>query len=134
MSNKVYDFLKWFALIALPALTTFYGVVGATLNLPCTQEIVTIAIAADTCLGAMLGISSSNYNKEKKKKNPMKYNDILYHHGVKGMHWGIRRKNLVEKFSLYRGHQKHRTLTLDISERLCPRGFVKNLGRLLKPR
>ena len=63
LSNKTYDILKWIALVALPALTTFYGVVGATLNIPYTQEILTIAVAFDTMLGTMLGISNSKYNK-----------------------------------------------------------------------
>lgn len=63
LSNKTYDVLKWIALIALPALTTFYGVVGATCNIPFTQEVITIATAFDTMLGAMLGISGKSYNK-----------------------------------------------------------------------
>lgn len=63
LSNKTYDILKWIALVALPALTTFYGVVGATLNIPYTQEVLTIAVAFDTMLGTMLGISNSKYNK-----------------------------------------------------------------------
>ena len=65
MSNKVYDILKWVALTLLPALTTLYGVIGTTLQIPHTQEVITIAIAVDTCLGTCLGISSANYNKGK---------------------------------------------------------------------
>ena len=63
LSNKVYDILKWIALVALPALTTFYGVVGATCNIPYTQEVLTIAVAFDAMLGTMLGISTNKYNK-----------------------------------------------------------------------
>lgn len=63
LSNKTYDILKWIALVALPALTTFYGVVGATCHIPYTQEVLTIAVAFDTMLGTMLGISASKYNK-----------------------------------------------------------------------
>lgn len=63
LSNKTYDILKWIALVALPALTTFYGVVGATCHIPYTQEVLTIAVAFDTMLGTMLGISTSRYNK-----------------------------------------------------------------------
>lgn len=63
MSNKTYDILKWVALTLLPALTTLYGVIGATLGIPHTQEVITIAIAVDTCLGTCLGISSVNYHK-----------------------------------------------------------------------
>lgn len=64
MSNKVYDILKWIALVALPALTTFYGVVGATCNIPHTQEVLTIAVAFDAMLGTLLGISTNKYNKQ----------------------------------------------------------------------
>lgn len=65
MSNKVYDILKWIALTVLPALITFYGVIGTTLNIPYTQETITIATAFDTMLGTILGISSVNYAKKK---------------------------------------------------------------------
>lgn len=64
MNNKLYDKLKWIALVALPALTTFYGVIGATCNIPYTQETLTIAVAFDTMLGTMLGISSNSYKKK----------------------------------------------------------------------
>lgn len=63
LPNKVYDVLKWIALVALPALITFYGVVGATCDIPYTQEVITIAVAFDTMLGTMLGISTNKYNK-----------------------------------------------------------------------
>lgn len=66
MSNKTYDILKYVAQIILPALTTFYGVIGSTLNIPYTQEVITIAVAFDTFLGTCLGISSANYNKKNK--------------------------------------------------------------------
>lgn len=61
MSNKTYDILKKFCLVWLPALTTFYGVLGSTLNIPFTQEVITIAVAFDTMLGTILGISSKRY-------------------------------------------------------------------------
>lgn len=61
MSNRLYDILKFIAQVVLPALTTFYGVLGATLNIPFTQEVITIAVAFDTMLGTILGISSKRY-------------------------------------------------------------------------
>lgn len=67
ISNKVYDVLKYVALVALPALITLYGVIGATLNIPHTQEVLTIATAVDACLGTLLGISNYKYNKEAKE-------------------------------------------------------------------
>lgn len=65
LGNKTYDILKWIAMVAIPALTTFYGVIGATCNIPFTQEVLTIAVAFDTMLGTLLGISTNNYNKSK---------------------------------------------------------------------
>ena len=65
LSNKAYDILKWIAIVALPAITTFYGVVGATFSIPYTQEVLTVAVAADTLLGSLLGVSTVKYNKEK---------------------------------------------------------------------
>lgn len=63
MSNKTYDVLKWVSLVALPAVTAFYGVVGATCNIPYTEQVLTIAVAFNTMLGALLGISTAKYNK-----------------------------------------------------------------------
>lgn len=64
LSNKTYDILKWIALVGLPAVTAFYGVVGTTFHIPYTQEVLTVAVAFDTMLGTMLGISTNRYNKE----------------------------------------------------------------------
>jgi len=64
MNSKVYDILKWIAQVVLPALITLYGVIGSTLNLPYTQQIITIAVAVDTCMGTILGITSYNYTKK----------------------------------------------------------------------
>jgi len=65
LPNNVYDILKWIALVALPALITFYGVIGAACNIPYTDTVLTIAVAFDTMMGTLLGISSNNYNKSK---------------------------------------------------------------------
>ena len=64
ISNKTYDFLKWIALIVLPALAIFWVAIASTWGLPYIQEIQTTIIAIDTFLGAILGISSNRYNKE----------------------------------------------------------------------
>ena len=66
MSDKVYDILKYVALSGIPAVLTFYGVVGATLSIPYTQEVLTIGAAFDTMLGTLLGISNANFKKENK--------------------------------------------------------------------
>jgi len=63
MSNKLYNALKWICITLIPALTTLWGTIGATLDIPYTQVVITIMAAVDTCLGTCLGISSYNYNK-----------------------------------------------------------------------
>lgn len=63
MSNKVYDVLKWFTMIFIPAAITLFGVIGKTLGLSCTDTVLTIAVAVDTFLGSILGISNSAYKK-----------------------------------------------------------------------
>ena len=67
LSNKVYDILKWIALVFIPALITFYGVVGNVLNIPYTDVVLTIMGAFDVFMGSLLGISSAQYNKNIKE-------------------------------------------------------------------
>ena len=62
MSNKVYDILKWISLVFLPALITFVGVVLNVLEVENAEVILTIAVAFNTFLGSILGISNVNYN------------------------------------------------------------------------
>ena len=63
MKNKTYDTLKYIALVFLPALTTFVGVILNCFNVECTDIVLNIMVAFDTFLGAILGISNYNYNK-----------------------------------------------------------------------
>lgn len=61
LPNKVYDILKWFTLIFMPALTTFVGLILNSFNTPGTEIILTIMAGFTTFLGAILGISNLNY-------------------------------------------------------------------------
>lgn len=65
MKNKTYDILKWIGITVLPALLTLYGVIGATLNIPHTQEVMTIGAAVITCYNTIIGVQSNNYHKNK---------------------------------------------------------------------
>lgn len=63
--NKIYDALKWVAIVALPAISTFIVVIGRIWNWGeiagmIAQTITAIAVL----LGALLGISAIKYNKE----------------------------------------------------------------------
>lgn len=64
MSNKVYDIFKFIAQIVLPALATLYVTLAGLWGLPFPDEIAGTIMAVDTFLGAVLMISSSNYNKK----------------------------------------------------------------------
>lgn len=63
MSNKVYDALKWVAMIALPALGTLYFALAGIWGFPYGESIVGTITAVDVFLGALLGISTSQYKK-----------------------------------------------------------------------
>ena len=67
LSGKVYDVLKWIAIIFLPALITFAGVVMNCFNFQYTDIVLTIAVAFNTFLGTILGISTVQYNKIKEE-------------------------------------------------------------------
>lgn len=62
-NNKVYDILKYIAQIVLPALATLYFALSKIWGLPYGEEIVGTISAIDVFLGALLGLSSMNYNK-----------------------------------------------------------------------
>lgn len=64
LSNKAYDVLKWIAQIVLPALATLYFAISSIWGLPYGEQVVGTITAIDTFLGAILGLSAMNYNKE----------------------------------------------------------------------
>lgn len=68
MSNKVYDILKWVALVVLPAIGTLYFALSSIWGLPYGEQIVGTITAVDTFLGALLGISNIQYKKNEDKE------------------------------------------------------------------
>lgn len=64
MSNKIYDVLKWIAIVFLPALITFVGVILTSLNVSNSEIILTIMTGFATFLGTILGVSNIKYQKE----------------------------------------------------------------------
>jgi len=65
MSNKTYDVLKWIAQILLPAIGTLYFALASIWGFPYAEQIVGTITAIDCFLGALLGISTKQYNKDK---------------------------------------------------------------------
>jgi hypothetical protein len=70
MSNKVYDVLKFVAQIVLPAIGTLYFALARIWGFPYAEEIVGTITAVDAFLGALLGISTMQYNKTVEKQPP----------------------------------------------------------------
>lgn len=67
LSNKTYDVLKWIAQIVLPALGALYFGLSSIWGLPYGEEVVGTIAVIDTFLGALLGISTAQYNKSNKE-------------------------------------------------------------------
>lgn len=65
LNDKLYDVLKWIAILLLPSLATLVAVIFKIWNLPYGNEIAQTITALATFLGAILGISSVQYKKGK---------------------------------------------------------------------
>lgn len=65
LSDKAYTILKWITLICIPALATFYVALSAVWGWPYADQVAKTATAVCTLLGALLGISTAEYNKDK---------------------------------------------------------------------
>lgn len=63
MNNKVYDILKYIAQIVLPAVATLYFSLSGIWGLPYGEQIVGTITAIDLFLGALLKLSTNQYNK-----------------------------------------------------------------------
>ena len=64
MCNKVYDVLKWIAMVVLPALGTLCFALAGIWELPYAEQVVGTVTAVDTFLGVLLGVSSMHYKKQ----------------------------------------------------------------------
>ena len=69
MSNALYDALKYVAQIVRPALGTLYAALAVLWGFPYGEQIVGTISAVDVFLGALLKISTDNYNKALKDEN-----------------------------------------------------------------
>lgn len=64
MSNKFYDILKWVALVALDAVGVFYSTISNIWELPFGDEVLKTCAALSLLVGALIGVTSANYNKK----------------------------------------------------------------------
>ena len=64
LNNNIYNILKWVTLVVIPALTTAYVGLSAVWGWPYATEVAKTSAVICTLLGALLGISTAQYNKE----------------------------------------------------------------------
>ena len=64
LSSKAYDILKWLTMIVLPALATAYVGLASIWHWPYADEVAKTTAVVCTLLGALLGISTAQYNKK----------------------------------------------------------------------
>lgn len=64
LSNKMYDRLKWFSLVVVPALGVLYFGIGEIWGLPKVKEVVGTIAAIGTFLGVLLGLSTTKHNND----------------------------------------------------------------------
>lgn len=62
-SDKSYNLIKWIAQLVLPAAGTLYFALSQIWGFPYGEEIVGTITAIDVFLGALIGISTVQYNK-----------------------------------------------------------------------
>ena len=65
MNDKLYKILKHIAMIFLPALGTLYFALAGIWGFPYAEEVSKTIMAVCTLCGALLGISTAEYNKTK---------------------------------------------------------------------
>lgn len=63
LNNKVYEVLKWLAILALPAVADFIKFLFPTWGLPYGDPIAETIRQVALLLGILIGISTVQYNK-----------------------------------------------------------------------
>jgi hypothetical protein len=69
LPDSWYDALKWIVMIAIPALTTAYVGFSGIWGWPYATEVAKTSAVVCTLLGALLGISTAQYNKQEPPDN-----------------------------------------------------------------
>lgn len=61
MSNKMYDVLKWVALVALDAIGVAYNGLSAVWGLPYGTEVQTTCTILSVLIGTLIGVAGATY-------------------------------------------------------------------------
>lgn len=76
-NSKLYDALKWIALVALDALGVAYESLANVWNLPYGDEIMKTCTILSILIGALIGVSSHKYNSQEPDTDTTEYDALL---------------------------------------------------------
>lgn len=65
LNDRIYDVLKWVVMIVLPAVSALYAALAPVWGWPRPDDVVLTLNAVTAFAGAILGISTAQYNKTK---------------------------------------------------------------------
>lgn len=65
--SKIYDVLKWVTMVVIPALATAYVGLSGVWGWPYADQVAKTSAVVCTLLGALLGISTAEYNRLKQE-------------------------------------------------------------------
>lgn len=66
LTNKTYDIIKWIARYLIPGLGTLYFTLSGIWGLPYGEQVLGTLTAINLFLSTIMGLSSTQYNKENK--------------------------------------------------------------------
>lgn len=91
MNDKLYDFLKYVALVILPAIAALYFGLGQIWNLPAVEQIVGTITVLDTFLGIILNKTHSNFAAESRRLLSLEpAGDLIVQQNIDGLVVGMR--------------------------------------------
>lgn len=67
LTKRLYDFLKFFAQVLLPAAGTLYFALAAIWHLPVAEQVIGTITAVDAFLGIALQLNTNAYNASEAK-------------------------------------------------------------------
>lgn len=65
LPDRYYDILKWICLCVIPSCATFYVALSVVWGWPLAEQISKTANAICMFIGAIIGISTAEYRKDK---------------------------------------------------------------------
>lgn len=77
LSNSLYDLLKKFALIFLPAAATLYFTLATIYGWPDPERVLATVVAVETFLGVLLGLSTSAHKAEVQRRADSPSNALI---------------------------------------------------------